>query len=238
MKKKAGFLLSLLLCLSITLLVGCGQTEKTYGGYSAADLQSTAQNYVDQLAQMDDATLVEGIAYYESQGITEIADLFSAWLTAKEGLGAFAGYGEFTVEQAGKTYIATQTVKFEQRDVLFTMVYKTYNMEVSSLNFDPVYSVGEKMSKAGLNTVMGILIVFAVLVIISLIISSFKFINAMQNRPKKEAAPAPAVVPAAAPVASSDECDDEELIAVIASAIAAATGRTTDDFVVRSIRRR
>ena len=32
--------------------------------------------------------------------------------------------------------------------------------------------------------------------------------------------------------------DNKELIAVIAAAIAASTGRSTDDFVVRSVRRR
>ena len=55
---------------------------------------------------------------------------------------------------------------------------------------------------------------------------------------KKEeaAAPAPAPVPvAAAPV--QEETDNSELIAVIAAAIAASEGTTTDGFVVRSIRK-
>ena len=41
-----------------------------------------------------------------------------------------------------------------------------------------------------------------------------------------------------APVASEELCDDLELVAVIAAAIAAAEGTSTDSFVVRSIRRR
>ena len=38
--------------------------------------------------------------------------------------------------------------------------------------------------------------------------------------------------------AFNGDADDEELIAVIAAAISASTGLSTDDFVVRSIRRR
>ena len=50
-----------------------------------------------------------------------------------------------------------------------------------------------------------------------------------------KAAPAPAV---AAAVEEAEEMDDTELVAVIAAAIAAAEGTTTDGFVVRSIKRR
>ena len=41
-----------------------------------------------------------------------------------------------------------------------------------------------------------------------------------------------------APVVEAPQTDDLELVAVIAAAIAAATGSSTDDFVVRSIKRR
>ena len=50
-----------------------------------------------------------------------------------------------------------------------------------------------------------------------------------------KAAPAPTV---AAAVEEAEEMDDTELVAVIAAAIAAAEGTTTDGFVVRSIKRR
>ena len=50
---------------------------------------------------------------------------------------------------------------------------------------------------------------------------------------------APVTAPAAAPVVEEvSQTDDLELVAVIAAAIAAATGTSTDDFVVRSIKRR
>ena len=52
--------------------------------------------------------------------------------------------------------------------------------------------------------------------------------------PAKEIAPAPQ----AAVQQEAQQTDDGELIAVIAAAIAAAEGTSTDGFVVRSIRRR
>ena len=53
----------------------------------------------------------------------------------------------------------------------------------------------------------------------------------------KAAAPAPKAAPAA-PVVEAAAADDSELIAVIAAAIAAAEGTSTDGFIVRSIKRR
>ena len=51
------------------------------------------------------------------------------------------------------------------------------------------------------------------------------------------AAPAPVAAPVAEPVVE-DVTDDDELVAVIAAAIAASEGKTsTDGFVVRSIRK-
>ena len=99
------------------------------------------------------------------------------------------------------------------------------------------------MTNAGLNTLMGMGIVFIVLILISLIIYAFKIFPYLENKKKAsiaesmpQAAPAPAPVPVAAPVAAAQ--DDLELAAVIAAAIAASTGTSTSDFVVRSIKRR
>ncbi len=93
----------------------------------------------------------------------------------------------------------------------------------------------ETMGRAGLNTALGIGIVFLMLIIISCIISLLK----LANRPEKKAPAAPA--PKAASV-EADETDDLELIAVISAAICAyeqAQGNavSSDSLVVRSIRK-
>ena len=97
------------------------------------------------------------------------------------------------------------------------------------------------MKNAALNTVMGLGTVFVILIMLIFLISLFQFIpgsGAQEAKAKKKAAeeaaaPTPATV-AAAPV---QEADNSELIAVIAAAIAASEGTSTDGFVVRSIRK-
>ena len=102
-------------------------------------------------------------------------------------------------------------------------------------------SFGQVMQEAGLNTVMGIGIVFLVLLFLSILIAQFKHVAKLEAAfTKKPTAPAPKAAPAAAPVAApvvEEVMDDGELIAVIAAAIAAAEGTSTDGFVVRSIKK-
>ena len=108
------------------------------------------------------------------------------------------------------------------------------------------------MAKAGMNTLMGMGVVFVVLIFISWLISMFKYIsvfeakmkakkNAAAAAPAAPAAPAPAAAPAptAAPAEEENLTDDTELVSVITAAIAAYEGKETVDngLVVRSIKR-
>ena len=109
-------------------------------------------------------------------------------------------------------------------------------------------SIEDAMAEAGVNTIIGITVVFLALLFISFIISLFKYVNKFEqmlaNRKANKNA-APASVPAAtpAPVAAPvEETDDLELIAVITAAIHAyeeAQGNVVEgDLVVRSIKKR
>ena len=98
------------------------------------------------------------------------------------------------------------------------------------------------MSKAGLNTLMGIGIVFLMLVLMCIVIYAFNIISIIQARHERKKEMIEIARFEGDEDDSGDEnvtsTDDEQLIAVIAAAIAASTGVSTDDFVVRSIRRR
>ena len=121
-------------------------------------------------------------------------------------------------------------------ELIFTNdIYLTLTSCTLNLN----KSMGELMGKAALNTLIGMGTVFVVLILISLIISCFSFIPKLQEKFSKKAAPAPAAAPVpAAPVVEEEElADDTELVAVIAAAIAAYEGTSTDGFQVRSIKR-
>ena len=108
-------------------------------------------------------------------------------------------------------------------------------------------TLGSKMKVAAGNTATGLIVVFFVLILLSLIISCFKFVNKIgEVKPENKDAGAKTAQPAkkeAAPEAavSAEDIDlakNQELVAVIAAAIAAYEGTTTaDGYVVRSIRR-
>ena len=125
--------------------------------------------------------------------------------------------------------------------ITFEFVINTdYTLESGAIN--PSYTTGEKMGKAGMNTLIGMGTVFVVLIFISFIISLFKYISVYENRKKeqKEDTASVGVDNAIAQIVSNEEEnveDDLELIAVITAAIAASEGTSTDGLVVRSIRK-
>ena len=171
----------------------------------------------------------------------KMVNLINRWEEAQEGVGAYVELGEFTITKSGKTLTCEQEIIYENRPVILTYVYKAHNMELEDITVDQVQTLGEKMTNAALNTLMGMGVVFAVLILISLIISCFKFLSYFEKG--KESKAVPAAKEPVAPVPPSveevlDAQDDLELAAVIAAAIAASTGTSTDDFVVRSIKRR
>ena len=169
---------------------------------------------------------------------------------------AFAGY-EGSMEELG-AYVSTDGYEFEtKKDEVILITHLTYeqrkaDLEIvfnkksvaQSVTVTPEYSLGEILAKAGMNTLLGMGTVFAVLILISLVIYCFNFIPNIQakfGKKKEEKAPAakPAAAPAAAPVAAPAEptVDEGELVAAITAAICAYTGSSSDGFVVRSIRR-
>lgn len=108
---------------------------------------------------------------------------------------------------------------------------------------------GVSVGDALLNVAIGMITVFIVLILISFIISLFKYISIIQNKLENRKANKDSLANSADNVFSQieekedieevyvDATDDLELVAVITAAIAASMGTSTDGFVVRSIRR-
>lgn len=110
-----------------------------------------------------------------------------------------------------------------------------------ALNLDQ--SMGELMTKAAMDTLMGMMTVFAVLILISIIIWAMGGIPKSQAKlaKKPESKKEESIDNTIAQIVEKEESteDDTELVAVIAAAIAAYEGsQSTDGFVVRSIRKR
>lgn len=146
------------------------------------------------------------------------------------------------VREDGKTQTATMEV------ILTNDIFM--EVEACTLNLDQ--SMSELMTKAGMDTLMGMSIVFIVLILISILIWALGLIPKLQamfngtNKTEKvQTIKEEAVDKTIAQIIEKEESavvnatDDLELVAVIAAAIAASQGAvSTDGFVVRSIRKR
>ena len=247
MKKKIALLLSTILMVLVLGACGADPTTFEHKGATYESLYNTSNELVTSLSSMTDAQLNEAITYYEAQEGEEakiVVEWCTKWLAAKEIAGDYVGVVEdsFTLTKSGKTVTTAQTLEFSDREVIFELVYNYFDMEMTGCTVEPVYSLGEKMVKAALNTVICMSIVFIVLIIISLIISCFKIFPYLEQRKANKAKKNVIEELLENEPEEDDETpqltDDTELVAVIAAAIAASTGTSTSDFVVRSIRRR
>ncbi|MDD2979238.1 MAG: OadG family transporter subunit [Hespellia sp.] len=251
MKKKIGLLLCVLvLALGLT---ACGSEKETLT-YDEATLEQYTDTVLQSFEQMTDtdfeslkeaSDLELGITLMNS-GLPVESDNFitmmEAWQAATSEYGELEDYSDYEVEATDKDVTLTTKANFENKDADIVFVFDE-KLNIESMTVDIHYTMGQILEKAGLNTLLGMGTVFAVLIFISLLISSFKFIPAIEAKFKKQKTEAkPAAAPktpvVSTPAAPATAANDGELIAVIAAAIAASEGTTTDGFIVRSIKRR
>lgn len=236
MKKITKRLLAVVIAvLCMASLAACGSSV------DVAAVDETTQSYMEQ--QMDSLlSTLGGMSADELKQYEQVDDTFTvAAVTNFEGvmdeLGAYKGLNSTEVEVDDKEYTVTSIAQFEQRTAIVTLTLKMESQSFTpeSITFEAVYSLGESLERAGLNTVMGVGIVFIILIFLSCLISLFKYVGKLSGEGKKEEKKASTPAPAAAPVV--EKTDDLELVAVIAAAIAAAENTSTDSFVVRSIKK-
>lgn len=239
MNKKFGLIVSL--CLVIIMSVcGCGKETKTYQGYTGDELAMTNQALMTNLIQIPEDELQQMLSD-TSTIYGPYVNMITQWSDIMYEVGSFVDFTDTEVVESNDTLTVAQTCQFSERDVTLTLVYEADNIEAgpTDATIDKVYTLGETMAKAGMNTLMGLFTVFLMLIVISLIISCFTLINKAQKKAEeKKQTPVTDQVVEQIQQREEQTGDELELVAVIAAAIAAATGQTTDDFVVRSIKRR
>lgn len=231
------------------------EDQKTYanGKITMAQIKEFFNSYVTQgVGQLGNCSKEE-LDYIAEQNSAQ-TDMFEnfAKIVGEEPCGDYENFDDIEVkEQEDGTVDAVTTLHYSKKDLTMTMHITIFDMlgpVPTSVEFglpdSSNGSIGEKMASAGVHTLLGMGTVFAVLIFISVLISCFKFIpkliEAKENRKKNEP---DKIVPENADTGIADSeaespTDDLELVAVIASAIAASENTSTDSFVVRSIRRR
>lgn len=238
MKRLSIIMMVLVLALGLTACSKEEVEESTVSADVVEILESTVRNVVTTLPALSDE---------EVQAFLNANDAFTvaatnAWLDNKEELGGFVEIVSSTADydEEEEKYTLHTDVTFEQKNATIVMTFDA-NGTPTYMTLEVQYTLAEEMGQAGLNTIMGIGIVFLVLLFLSFLISLFKYIGVVvEKMNKKPAAPAAPAPKAAAPVATASEelVDDKELVAVIAAAIASYENTSTDSFVVRSIRRK
>lgn len=254
--KKIRLVLVLALCL--LGLTGCSNAKKvdeqtaSYLGQTSIQVIQNAYSTIDEETSKELTS--QGGEYMEyvfenAFGMpvngNGMVSAFDSWSKAVKEIGSLVSVNNYTAEynSSGDQIIVNVNCSFEKKTANVQFIYDTdlYNtLDASATNID--YTFGEKMQKAGLNTLMGMGTVFAVLILIYGIISLFSLIPKIEaSLNKKNAVPAAAtaVDNAISQIEEKEELtDDLELVAVITAAIAASEGSTsTDGYVVRSIRR-
>lgn len=249
----------LALCMAVCMfaLAGCSSAEETTEEIDPSiqmSLQQGTQQYLDLFASMTDSDMEQYMAASEKNKDSVMQSALNSWKSVKDDLGALVSSDTAVVEAVDDGYAARIHAVFEKREAEFSLIVDEDLSVISSITISPEYTTGEKMTKAGMNTLMGMGVVFIVLIFISWLISMFKYINVFEQKlknkqtaaapapapaaPKAAPAPAPAPVPAAPAPVVEEVSDDTELISVIAAAIAASEGKEkAEGLVVRSIKR-
>ncbi len=196
--------------------------------------------YFENVVYISDSDLLD--QYMMSYPTDEsMENSVASYESAIQDMGMITSVGECEVSFSALEAVANMEVDGTNKDANVEIVFDE-EMNVVSFSVNVKYSFGELMTNAALNTLLGMGTVFAVLILISFIISAFKLIakveNALKNKASKKEIKEEAVNNTIAQIEEREElADDLELVAVIAAAIASYEGTSTDGFVVRSIRK-
>lgn len=224
----------------------CGTTAPTQSltDETAVSMGSAGQQLLEQIVALSGEELTTQIQYFSEDGDspnTVFYNALSSWSTSKDELGEYTSTETPIVTQNEEgAYVVTMNATFANRKATITMTTDKKVSTWENIKFEPIYSLGEKMEKAAMNTLMGMGTVFIVLVIMIGCISCFSFIPKIQQKFQKKDVADEVTLPVPEPVQIEEEedvTDDLELVAVITAAIAAAEETSTDGLVVRSIRR-
>jgi len=223
----------------ITCLVGlsaCGKVEEPYQGVLTQEqADATVENFMLSLQEVIMAGQQEAYAKDPVLG-----PALASYEAAVADLGDYQSMTSCTFTEDEDGIIINAVIQGSLRPGTVELIFDD-EINFTSGTINVTYSFGETMTKAALNTLMGMGTVFAVLILIAVLIYCFTFIPKIQDAfSKKDKKVEAAADNAVAQIVENEAVqeDDLELIAVIAAAIAASEGAaSTDGYVVRSIRR-
>ena len=195
--------LLMMLCMAVCVLTlaACGSRtskEEPVPERIELGMKSGAENYVRQFDRYDDAALESDLKRMRKQKNTVMESALLAWKTDRKDLGAMISVlSEEVVRVDEDSYQVTLIAAFEKRNLEFILTAEemadtSYSSGTSlvptGLTFHPVYTIGEKLTRAFFNMLLGMGTVFCVLLFMSFVISRLPLVNTLAEklRPKKE----------------------------------------------------
>ena len=182
--KKHLLVLGMIICM--LGLTACGSSKADDTSYlSTEDALSCAEYYFDGLSQMSSEQLEEA----EKQGydVSVFKSAYSSYESSIDEIGVVTGMGELkqnTMDADMTEGTILAVVEGTDHNATVEVIYE--KSALTSLTVNTVYTFGESMEKAALNTLLGMGTVFCVLILISLLISCFNFIPKIQAAFKKK----------------------------------------------------
>lgn len=234
--KKWLLVLGMITCM--TAMSACGNKAVT----DTAEIMPVTQEQVDEYATNIVSSLNQIVTEGKQAEIEDNAVIVSAvesWQNALKDMGDYSSVDKSSYSQSKDGMTINVGITGTKRNAKMEIVMDS-DLNITSITTVVKYSMAELMEKAALNTLLGMGTVFVVLILISFIISGFKFIPNIQKAFSKEKKKDISVDGVVAQIIQNESQtqSDFELIAVISAAIAANEGKASSDgYVVRSIRR-
>ena len=134
--------------------------------YDEETLKSSAEFILSNFSAMDDATFESFETASEFQldytmmgtGLNisgeDFVGMIGSWRAAEIECGEYISHGDYEVEQKGDEVVVTTTAQYKEREatILFTF---DETMAMKSMDVSAKFELGEILTKAGLNTLLG-----------------------------------------------------------------------------------
>ena len=112
--------------------------------------------------------------------------MVKSWQAGEDECGAYVSHGDYKVDVKGDEVVISTETEYEDRKATLSFTFSD-DSYLESMDVSAHYTMNEILTKAGLNTVLGMGTVFAVLIFLAFIISLFKYIpNLLELFKKKE----------------------------------------------------
>ena len=232
----------LVLCIALVMLgaTACKKADDTSSiKFDEATLTNSATQMAESIAKEENLSQIANEEVYENFSANygeDIASSYKSFYDTVKDLGDYKGVTVTDTTISDDTASVELNLTYADETVVMKCNFDKKS-QLTSFSSELYRTVGQKMLKALLNTVMGMGTVFLVLIFISFIIALLKYIPKLLSGKKTET-PAP-VVETVSMEEEEELVDDGELVAVITAAIMASLGDKApeDGLVVRSIRK-